>query len=125
MNNKEVKTLLEVYGSHYEYYKLSDFESEREKSTIKGMQILLKSIGVDYVNKQNEIYFNSKVKHDDWIEFCTNGNSKEIEFNQYNFDWLIEEVRYTTKSDSVYKARREVMMGFYESMAKTGKKINL
>ncbi len=123
MTNKEIKTLLEVYGNHYEYYKLSDFESEKEKAIIKGMRIMLKSIGIDYINKQNEIYFNSKTKHDDWIEFCTNGNSKEIEFNQSNFDWLVEEVKYTTKSDLMYNARKEVMKDFYDRIINTGKKI--
>lgn len=123
MTNKEIKTLLEVYGNHYEYYKLSDFESEKEKAIIKGMRIMLKSIGIDYINKQNEIYFNSKTKHDDWIEFCTNGNSKEIEFNQSNFDWLVEEVKYTTKSDLMYNARKEVMQDFYDRIINTGKKI--
>lgn len=123
MNTKEVKVLLEAYGNYYSYYKLSDFESEKEKAIIKGMQIMLKSIGIDYANKQNEIYFNSKIKHEEWKEFCTNGNSKEIEFNQCNFDWLLEEIRYTTKSDSIYDARKEVMKDFYNRILKTGKKI--
>lgn len=122
MNNKEKRELLAKYKQSYTYYKLTDYQSETDKHTLKGMQELLEILNINYTEVENEVIFeDNKYLIETWKDICGYVRSDMyITFTQDNIEYIINEIKYTSETENQYNARLEVIKDFTNKVKSKG-----